>query len=298
MKKIRQHIIPRCYLENFTDDNGNLFILDLNKKKIFKTKPEKTLTDNHFYTIKFPGGGGSLIVENTLEKIESEYATILHSKIKKRKPLDLKERALISVFVAVMFLRTKAFRESIETPFREIEEFIKKMESLSEEEKKALASAPLLPASGPTISGEKFRRIAKDIPTFHSSSIMKMLPDASNIIFNMKWGFLLSEEKENYFIASDAPCVLMNVPAIKKYGVNAIGASPGLLQGDVDLSLPLSSYISLLAGWKLKSEAYVSIPLKMIDQINYRVMMYSREKVIAKSDKKLKQIFSKLNKTI
>jgi len=297
MKKKKQHTIPKCYLENFTDENGNLYVLDLEGKKIFKTKPKKILTDNHFYTIKFPQGGGSFVVENTLEKIESDFSSIFHNKIKERKPLDIEEQALISIFVAAMLLRTKAFRENIETPFKEIEEFIKRIESLSEEEKKTLAPVPSLPASSPTISGEEFKKIAKDIPTFHSSSIIEMLPETSNIIFNMKWGFLISEDEENYFITSDDPCLLMNVPAIKKYGINTFGYSPGLWQDDVDLNLPLSSDISLLAGWQLKSEVYIPVPPKIIDQINLRVMIYAREKIIAKSDKKLKEIFSKLKKT-
>lgn len=118
MKKKKQHIIPKCYLENFTDEDGNLYVLELNEKKIFPTKPKKILTDNHFYTIKFPQGGGSLVVENTLEKIESKYASIFHNKIKERKPLDIEERALMSIFVATMLLRTEAFRKNIETPVR------------------------------------------------------------------------------------------------------------------------------------------------------------------------------------
>lgn len=294
MKKQKQHIIPRCYLENFTDEKGNLNVLDLNEKKIFTTKPSKILTDNHFYTIKFPEGGGSLVVENTLANIESEYALIFQNKIKKRKQLEMEERGLVSIFIASMLFRTKAYRSSIETPFKEIEEFIEKIEGLSNEEKKALASVPLLPPSGPTISGKEFKKIAKDVPTFHSSFIVEMLPEASNIIFNMKWGFLISEDIEISFFTSDNPCVLMNAPLIKKFGINTFGSSPGLLQEDVDLSLPLSSTTSLLAGWKLKSEVYIPVPPRMIYQINSRVMIHAREKIIDRSDKKLKEIFSKM----
>ncbi len=168
------------------------------------------------------------------------------------------------------------------------------MENLSPEEKRAIASIPILTPSGSPISGEEFKRIAKDIPTFHSSSIIEMLPETSNIIFHMKWGFLISEVGTNYFITSDNPCVLMNVPAIKKFVINSFGSSPGLLQDDVDLSLPLSSHISLLAGWQLKREVYITIPLMMIDQINSRVMTYAREKIIAKSSKKITALFSKM----
>lgn len=295
-QKKKQHTIPICYLENFTDDKGSLHVLDLQKDKTFTTKPRNVLTDNHFYTIKFYEGGGSFVVENTLERIESEYASVFQKKIKVEKPLERLERGLISVFVAAMLLRTKAFRNNLENTFREIEDFIKKFENLSEKEKEDLASMPRPSRSGPAITGEEFKKIAKDVSSFHSLSIVDMLREVSNIIYKMKWGFLLSDRKEDYFITSDNPCVLINIPAIKKYGINAIGSSPGLCQDEVELSLPLSSQISLLAGWKLKQEVYSPVPSRIIDQINIRVMMYAKEKAIAKSNEKLLEVFSKLKK--
>jgi len=241
-------------------------------------------------------GRGSFIVENTLAKIESEYSAIFQNKIREKDLLEREERALVSIFVAAMLFRTKAFRTNIENFFKEINDFIVKFENLSDKEKEHLASIPMLPPSGPAISGEEFRKMTKNVPTFHSSSIIEMLPEASNIIFNMKWDFLISEEINNCFITSDNPCILMNVPAIKKYGPNAIGSSPGLLQEDIELSLPLSSQIALLTGWRLKNEVYIPVPPKMVNQINIRVMMYAKEKIVACSEKRLEEILSNLNK--
>jgi len=290
MKKKKQHTIPRCYLENFIDGKGNLHVLDLKEKKIFTTKPSKVLRDNHFYTIKFPKGGGSLVVENTLEKIESEYASIFHHKIKERKPLEIEKRALVSIFVAAMLFRTKAFRSNLKSFFKETTEYIEKLENLSENDKARLASIPSLSSSRSSISGEDFKKMARDVRTFHSYSIIEILPEASIIIFNMKWTLLVSEEIDEYFITSDNPCVLVNVPAIKKYGPRAIGSSPGLLQDDVDLTLPLSSKIALLAGWKLKNEVYASVPKKFVKEINNRVAMHAQEKLIACSSDKLEDL--------
>ena len=103
---------------------------------------------------------------------------------------------------------------------------------------------------------------------------------------------MLSDKEDHYFITSDDPCVLLNIPAMKKFGIGTFGSSPGLLQDEVELSLPLSSEISLLAGWKLKNEVYISTPPRMINQINIRAMLCAKEKAIAKSDKKLKEIYS------
>jgi len=292
MKKNKQHIIPRCYLQNFTGNNDSVCVLDLANKKIFETKPDKILKENHFYTIKFPERGGSFIVENTLETIESKYTSIFKNKINKKKPIEIEERALISVFAGVMLLRTKAFRKNIHTFFKEIEEKIKILEQIPEEKKKIIASLSPKPSPELVITKEELKIISEDISSFHSSAIIKMLTEVSNIIYEMQWKFLISEEKDNFFITSDNPCVLINVNSIKNYGLKSIASSPGLLQDEVELSLPLSSQVSLLAGWQMKREGYLPVPSKMIDQINIRTMLFAKDKIIGKSNEKYNRLLS------
>jgi hypothetical protein len=294
MKKVKHHTIPGCYLNYFANDDGLLHVLDLKERKIFMTRPGNILTDTHFYTIKLSDGSGSLVVEDTLASIESEYSKLFHNVIAEKRPLERKERALVSVFVSAMLFRTQAFRKNIESFFKAVNDFIRRLERMPEEQKASLASVPRPSSSETSISAAEFRKMSKDIPTFHSSSIIEMLPEATNIIFNMKWGFLVSEAIDEYFITSDNPCVLMNVPAIKKFGPRAIGSSPGLLQDDVDLTLPLSSKISLLAGWKLKKEVYTSVPIKFVDEINNRVAMHAHEKLISCSAYKLEDMLKRL----
>ena len=294
MKKLKHHKIPACYLKYFADDNGLLHVLDLKQRRIFTTRPGNILTDNHFYTIKLSDGSGSLVVEDTLASIESEYSRLFRKVIAEKRPLERDERALVSIFVAAMLFRTQAFRNSIEGFFKEVNDFIRRLEKMPEKQKASLVSFPRPSSSERPISAAEFRQMSKDIPTFHSSSIIDMLPEASNIVFNMKWGFLVSEEKDEYFITSDNPCVLINVPAIKKFGPRALGSSPGLLQDDVDLTLPLSSRISLLAGWKLKEEAYVPVPRIFIKEINNRVAMHAQEKLMACSAHKLEVLLKRL----
>jgi hypothetical protein len=294
MKKIRHHTIPRCYLECFTNSDGLLHVLELKERKIYSPKPSNILVDRHFYTIKFSDGGGSLVVEDTLASIESEYSNIFHNIIQEEKQLERKERALVSIFVAAMLFRPRAFKTNLETFFKECTDYINKLENMTNEQKARFPSVLRPYSSKASISGADFKEIAKEVSSFHSSSIIEMLPEASNIIFNMKWGFLISKEKDDYFITSDNPCVLMNVPATNKYGPHAIGSSPGLLQDDVDLTLPLSSRISLLAGWKLKQEVYISVPNKMVKEINNRVAMHAQEKLIACSPDKLEDMLKRL----
>ena len=111
MKK-RHHTIPRCYLQNFTDSDGFVWVLDT-KDNIFKTKPENILVESHFYTVTLKNGDKSLFVEDTLANIEGTYAAIFEKKITKNLFLTDEERAKVSVFIAALFLRTRPHRESM-----------------------------------------------------------------------------------------------------------------------------------------------------------------------------------------
>ena len=289
MQKKKQHLVPRSYLENFTDSNGKIFVLN-KSLKIFSTKPEKILTDNHFYTIKLSDGKGSFIVEDSLANIEGAFAELFKKKISQRKSLTPEEKALAAVFIASMLMRTKSRRNSIQKFFDEALGFMEQIRRLPEENKKMLASMPR--GDGPTISYKEMLEASKDIPSVHSVSIMDNLTEISQIIFAMKWGILIPESTKDYFITSDNPCVMLNPTVLKKFGPNSFGSQPGLDQKHVELTLPLSSSMTLLVGWLLDNQEYTPISSKMIDNLNNRIIMYA-DKILAKSDQKLRDIITK-----
>lgn len=291
MEKKKQHTIPECYLKNFIDKEGNLWILT-KEDKIFIAKPKNILTGNHFYTVKFPDGGGSFIIEDTLANIESSFISIFRAKIEKKIPLEKKERAIISMFVASMLLRTKLHRKMWQNFLNEMKDWVQQIRQLPEENKAVLAAMPR--SGGPSISGKEIIKASKDIGTFHSVSLAKALPKISQIIFNMKWAFLIPENEDECFITSDNPCALVNPIAEEKFGPNAIGSSAGLAQLDVDLTLPLSSKIALLTGWKLNQEEYTKISKKIVDQINYRSIRYGQDQVISSQKEKLQEVLKKI----
>src|SRR6185312_3362380 len=100
----RHHTVPSCYLENFADERGRVWVLD-KKDKIFDIRPENILVENHFYRITLKDGSKSSIVENTLSDIEGVYATIYREKISKNLLLTPQEKADMAVFVAAMMHR-------------------------------------------------------------------------------------------------------------------------------------------------------------------------------------------------
>ena len=111
MKK-RHHTVPKCYLENFTDHEGFVWVLDT-KNSIFRIKPENILLENHFYTITLKNGEKSLVVEDTLANIEGAYIGIFQNKISKDCFLTMEERAKVAVFIAALYIRTSPYRENM-----------------------------------------------------------------------------------------------------------------------------------------------------------------------------------------
>lgn len=293
MKK-RHHTIPRCYLENFTDKDGFVWVLDV-KDNIFKIKPENILLENHFYTVTLKNGEKSLFVEDTLANIEGAYATIFRDKISKDLFLSEQERAIVSVFIGALFLRTKPHREGLRKMFENLKETMEEWKKQFEMNPRAKEYASAIPSSGKSINMEDVDGYLKNYKEEHSVSVLTQLPEIAQIIFNMKWSVWKNEN--NNFVTCDDPLVLLRPASIKKYGAKAIGSQPGLLYKDVELTLPLSQNRLLLAGWILNEDSYLTVEDEMAQKMNHRTITHSSERIITKSQEVAELIKNKYTET-
>jgi hypothetical protein len=290
----RHHTIPRCYLKNFSDNDGFVWVLDA-KDNIYKQKPKNILVENNFYTITFKNGAKNLVVEDTLANIESAYATIFENKITKNQFFTADERALVSIFIAAMLLRTKLYREYMRSKLKHL---IKSMEDWKIQfgmNPKAREFIPVMPGGGATMSLNDVKSHLNNLQVEHSANILISLPETAQLIFDMKWSIL--ENTDAGFITSDAPVVLLRPASIMKYGPEAIGSQPGLKCMDIELTLPLSKSKLLLAGWILEEDSCSSVPNDVAQNINSRTIAYVMEKVIADSAVRVNNIKAKYVET-
>jgi len=292
----RQHTVPRCYLQNFTDAEGFVWVLDT-KDNIFKIKPENILVENHFYTITLKNGEKSLFVEDTLANIEGVYASIFANKISKDQFLTDDERAKVSIFLAALMLRTRPRREGMRNMFQQLkgsmEDWKKQFETMSPE---ALRTAAAISHNdGESISLSDVEEYLENIEEEHSVSILTNLPETAQLIFNMKWS--IWKNTDAGFVTCDDPLVLLRPASIKKYGPKAIGSQPGLVYKDVELTLPLSKDRLLLAGWILEQDSYLLVENEIAQNINHRTVTHSSERVIAHSQTKVEVIKTKYTET-
>lgn len=87
MSKVKkQHIVPRFYLENFSNLKGKIFTFDLRTKTEFITTPENIANLNYFYDYEpLDSFAGHQFIESQLSKLESEISVIIRQTIEKLK---------------------------------------------------------------------------------------------------------------------------------------------------------------------------------------------------------------------
>jgi hypothetical protein len=287
----RHHTVPHCYLENFTDQDGKVWVLDT-KNKIFDTNPKNIFVESHFYRITLKDGTKSVVIENTLSEIEGTYATIFREKISKSIPLTLHEKAQVAVFVSAMMHRTRPKREEMRNMFenlkQNIEEWQKQLRTLTPARRRTLDAIPS--SGGAKISLEELEAGLKDFDEHHAADLISQTMHTAQIILNMKWAIWHIEDNGNTFVTSDAPLVVERPAAIKKYGRGTFGSRPGLIYKDTEVTLPLSRNHLFLAGWILDEDSYITVPSEIAEHLNQRTILHSSERIIACSKDKLETI--------
>ena len=291
----RHHTVPKCYLENFTDEGGHVWVLDTHDK-IFKVKPENILVESNFYTVTLVNGEKSLVVEDTLAKLEGVYAKIFREKISKDIFLTDQERAHVAVFIAALFIRTKSQREGIRRMINGLKETMEEWKKQFATLPKDRKHLPQISNSGESISSEEVDHYLDNHDEHHSLSMLSQIPQIAQRIFDMKWS--IWKNLSEGFVTCDNPVNLVRPEAVKKYGPNAIGSQPGLLYKDVELTVPLSKGRLLLAGWILEEDSYLEADEAMVRQMNHRTITNSSERVIVGTHAKAAEIKNKYTETV
>ncbi len=270
-----QHIISQCYLKQFVDPNVPIgyepyvWIFEKGSKKGKKKAPINILSETDFYTLKTQNGEKNYIIEKTLSRIESDYASIFQAKIKKKLPLNNYEHIILCAFVAAMFLRTQAQKENTEAFYDQI---ITKIEAMEK-------------AHGvPPKASLKWKQKKENA---HKISLAQMAPEITKILIKMNLAFLCTNKKGS-FITSDTPCHLFN-PRLqwqRFYG-------PGFGQKHVEVIMPLSPEILVCFSWVNNLRGYLEINTDQVHDLNRSVFGHSHQYFIANSPKTKRRWFKR-----
>jgi hypothetical protein len=223
-----QHYVPKFLLRNFgLGKKDHVWVYDKQTGRSFQTNAKNVASENRFYDFEFDGEIYSL--ESGLSGIESNtkpvIETILHED--SVSVLDARGRATLASFLAVQFIRTKAFRMQ----WAELPRILRrKVESM-----------------GSTVApGSQAEALIQE-PTENQIKIntIRMILDAPKTYgphFLDKVWFLAKTTNSHPFIIGDNPVSLQNHIDMGPYG------NLGLAVRGIEIYLPLSS-TRALAMW-------------------------------------------------
>lgn len=251
MEKKKQHVIPKCYLKAWCDprtlpgQHPYVWRISRDGSEKLKKSPEKSFVATDKYTIKLPSGGRSLIIENTLGGIESDFVGVLF-RIRRLQRLNPLDRARLCLFVAATHLRTVAMGEHWKGQYQDLNDIVTRLEQ-----------AHGVPATT-SLATERL------VEHGHQHIIVTGLEMEASRLFEMEMAVLVTDSEVG-FITSDSPCVWFNP---KLHTFPPFYRSPGLAQRDIEVTLPLSPQHLLFISHRRLPAFYLSIGDKHVDEAN------------------------------
>lgn len=262
-----QHIIPRCYLKQFVDKNTPngqepyVWIFERDSKKGKNKAPKNILTETDFYTLTTRLGEKDYTVEQSLARIENDYAAIFEEKITNKIPLNDYEHLIFCAFVAAMLQRTFKQKENMDGFYDQVINMTQEMER----------------AHG--IPPNKSVALKQEKESAHKRSVIKMVPYITKILLEMNLAFFCSSKPDS-FITSDSPCFIFNSQLQWQHF-----DCPGLMQRHVEVMMPLSPKISACFSWMNNIRGYLQLNTDRVHELNRMVYMHSHRCFIANSPK-------------
>lgn len=255
----KQHTIPRSYLAAWIDPvtppghTGAIWRISKDRSTKRKKAPENSFTETDRYTIQMKDGTRDLTVENSLAQIENDFQGVLKT-IRRRGKLNVFQRAKLCVFTAAMLGRSKKQGDYIQHQWATQIEKVKRME-----EKYG--------AVQPSLS----QQLEEANENSHAQLVTGTVDVAAPVLFLMALTILTTDDPDG-FITSDAPAVMYNP---KAHTMPPFHRSPGLLQQEVEVSLPLSPHEVVLFSYKPMRMLYTPVPTRIVDEVNRTTFFFS-----------------------
>ncbi|HDS1549228.1 DUF4238 domain-containing protein [Stenotrophomonas sepilia] len=223
-----QHYVPKFLLRNFgTGKKDQLWVFDKASGRSFQTNAKNVASESRFYDFVVDGADHSL--EDGLSRIESQAKPIMERILHDDSvgAIPAQGRALLAAFLAIQFVRTRAFRMQWEDMRRLLRE---KIESMGDHVVPgSQAEALIRPQTENEIKIDTARMILQ-APT-----------DLGPHFLSKVW-FLAKTTKTHPFMIGDNPIALQNHIDMGPYGNLGLGVK------GIEIYFPLSS-TRALAMW-------------------------------------------------
>lgn len=243
-RKAKHHYIPKCYLKRFTEGGENsskFFAIDMSNGSTFQTTPNDACAQRDYYTVNHYD---SLIVENFYaEQIEPKIVKAIEYISDYSQLPPKKEMSNLILLLSTLYLRTPAFRDSIEMPMRRTREIV---EGISEEI---------------SISNrEEFYYTKTDL----IKSELKHIDTVQECLSHKYYQLYVIEDHDLNVITSDKPFVLSHPRAGSDfyYGLNT---------ENIEICIPITRKAILIGKNEPIDEGTFIAPKELIGLANYKI---------------------------
>lgn len=278
-KPKRHHIVPKSYLANFTNENGQLHVTPKARDSgPFVAAPANVAVRRHYHSTRDEKGVIDVKVENALGSIESIAKPII-DKIIQLKDITSQEKIDLAVHIGIMYTRNPNFRDSAENFMCETAELFKRHQFANSSEMASLiedAPQSIIEAAG---GKENIRQWACE------NLKVTVLPEASlhcvryglaiaDLLSKMHWRFWVNTHRVIRFLTSDNPCYVTN----KMMENSAYGT--GIAYPDSRLHFPISPAVFLIADWNGNNTEYkTTSSINTLTRINSRTIRHAEKEV-------------------
>lgn len=224
-----QHYVPRCYLKNFANSKGQIWVYDKSADNLFASALDGVACERHFYdTEKLDKAvGREQFVEKGLSFLEGEAATVLGGLLMKLAEnrftrLHANERYFLAHFIAVQMLRTREQRIQMQQMLDGVAGWV---HSRLSEEVKAASQEQIPPLK---ISENELAELQGDLLT--DPTVLKEHAD----ILDAHFWIILKAVRGYTFLTSDHP-------ACKKANMHKpFRSMSGIRSKGIEIIFPLS----------------------------------------------------------
>jgi Protein of unknown function (DUF4238) len=239
----RQHYVPRMYLRHFKAVDSRVWVYDTKNDTQLPLALENVAVQKHFYT--YEGADGTLHpeLELALGEVESKSAPIFDNLLSGR-PISRDSKAILSGFLATMYLRTPAIRRlaaDLRSALikRNVSERIAKGEQLNVIDGETATT----PDHSITLEELNTFDVTYEVPQNAPLIVLGGAKKISQPLFDMNWS--LVTPRNGYFVTSDHPVVFASSDVIK----DTLDEVGDFNRPEATISFPLSPNKLLVVHW-------------------------------------------------
>ncbi|MDM5199269.1 DUF4238 domain-containing protein [Fictibacillus enclensis] len=290
-KPVKQHTVPKVYLNRFTNEKGLFHVYDIDKR-VYRLQPPKTTSvEKDFYTVSNIDGEKNYFIEELMSQyVEKDFGEIIDKFLKTNK-LNLSEKEYLALFIAFQHLRTPQYRDQfidfLDRAYKQTTELALRVykANYGKTDINTVATEDELDRMIELFEKEQVKF------NFHNDKYLKFMMEfvekEANILLQQNWVFLKAP-KSSEFITCDHP-FYMSRP---KYLPNWSGV--GLLTEGSAKVFPLTPKMCVMIMNHGNAELLYQYSREDVRQINLSLGLSAKRFIISREKKLLERIVNTL----